>query len=34
LDGDLVLDFVTGHRQVAVGDAQRLDYYLTHKCSE
>ncbi len=31
LDGDLVLDHVTGYLQVAVDDGQRLDYYLTHK---
>ncbi len=31
LDGDLVLDHVTGWLQVAVDDGQRLDYYLTHK---
>ncbi len=31
LDGDLVLDHVTGYLQVAVDDGQRLDCYLTHQ---
>ncbi len=34
LDGDLVLDHVTGYLQVAVDDGQRLDCYLTHKQDE